>query len=176
MSWSRISGRRCPPGLGTCQGTEGVEDLLPRAVPVPLLEVVVDGLPGREVVRQGPPGTPFAGMIEQSVDDLAQLGLARPAGPTPSAYSGQQRLDQGPLLVCDITRVGFPLHAALYVGPVFRNTWGVNCCSIWEQTLRDSGTSRRSKKKARFHPGGCASWKSKWLNSRSHDEPPNDPE
>ena len=58
------AGRWCPSSFDAGQGAEGVEELLPGAVPVPPLEVIVDGLPRGQVVGQCPSGTTFASMVE----------------------------------------------------------------------------------------------------------------
>src|SRR5205085_6965720 len=76
-------------GLGADQRAEGVEQSLPGAVAGPVLEVVVDRLPGREVMGQRPPAASLACVVEQGVDDLAQVGLAR--APTP-AWTREERL------------------------------------------------------------------------------------
>ncbi len=52
-------------------------------------EVVVHRLPGREVVRQGSPGTAFTGMIEQRVDYLTQIDLTWATGLGTARASGQ---------------------------------------------------------------------------------------
>src|SRR5215218_5435023 len=44
----------------------------PRPVQTPGAEVVVDSLPGWEVVRQQPPGAAAANDVEDGVEDLAQ--------------------------------------------------------------------------------------------------------
>src|SRR5262249_9081596 len=76
----RRTGRQHPPGLNAGQGAKDVEDLLPGAVRVPIPEVVIHAVPGREVVGQGTPRAAFPGVIEQGVDDLAQIYLTRPTG------------------------------------------------------------------------------------------------
>jgi hypothetical protein len=45
---------------------------LPGSIQAPETEVVVDGLPGREVVRQQSPGTAAPDDVEDGVEDLAQ--------------------------------------------------------------------------------------------------------
>src|SRR5579884_2941725 len=75
---------------------QGVMDLLPRAVLDPGAEVVVDGSPGREVMRQGPPANAVAVAVEQGVDDLPHVGFSvAPAG----ARRWNQGLQESPLLV-----------------------------------------------------------------------------
>src|ERR1043166_3826172 len=73
----RRTGSRRAPGLNAGQDTQDIEEFLPAAVGIPLLEVVVDRFPGREVVRQGAPGTPFPCMIEQGINDLSPIHLRR---------------------------------------------------------------------------------------------------
>lgn len=82
------AGRQRPPGLDAGQRAKDIEDLLPSAVCVPLLEVVVHAIPGREVVRQGTPGAAFPGVVEQRVDDLTQVYLT---GPTRSRAARKPR-------------------------------------------------------------------------------------
>ncbi len=109
------AGRGGAAGLDADCGTQGVADLLPGAVPAPPLEVVVDRLPGGEVVRQSPPGTDLAGVLEQSVDDLPPAGLA---GLAASAGTRQQRLEQVPLLVPQVAQRGVAFHTSFYADPV----------------------------------------------------------
>src|SRR5215207_7668304 len=104
-------GRRRTPGLSADLLPQGVEQTLPGAIAGPPLEVVVDGLPRREVVRQRPPGSALACMVEQGIDDFAQVGLARL--PTPVS-TRKQGLEQGPLLVRQVTRIPFAFHAECY--------------------------------------------------------------
>src|SRR5215212_1266026 len=51
--------------------TQGGMHLLPGSVQTPEAEVVVDGLPGWEVVGQEPPGAATANDVENGVQDLA---------------------------------------------------------------------------------------------------------
>src|SRR4051794_35587553 len=57
--------------------TQGPHDSSPSAVALPSLEVVVHGLPGREVPRQHPPGAAGPVEVEEGIDYLTQVGLAR---------------------------------------------------------------------------------------------------
>src|ERR1035438_5155507 len=98
--------------------TQGGEDLVPGAVPLPGVEVVVDGLPGREVVRQGAPGAAFAVEVKDSVDDLAQVGLAW--APTGSGWR-KPGLKESPLDVRLVRRIGFAFHTSLYANTPFWN-------------------------------------------------------
>src|SRR5581483_7922006 len=106
------AGRRLPPSLGAELGAQGIEDLLPGAIPTPPAEVVVDGPPGWEVVGQGAPGAALAGVVEQGVDDLAHVGLA---GAAAGPGGGNQGLQDGPLLIGQVTGIGFALHTLFYV-------------------------------------------------------------
>src|ERR687893_2982197 len=67
---------------------------LPGAVYAPGAEVVVDGLPGREVVRQESPCTPTTHDVEDSVEDLTQGMHPRPPD---TRRSRHERLDALPL-------------------------------------------------------------------------------
>jgi len=60
------------------------------------------GLPGREVRRQLPPGTPRADHVEDRVHDRPPRMLLRAAT---SLHRRQQRLDQRPLLIVGVRRV-----------------------------------------------------------------------
>src|SRR5262249_40632016 len=97
---------------------QGGEEPIPGTILLPGLEVVVDGLPGREVIGQGPPRTALAGEVEDGIDHLAHVGFARPA-----AGSGRRnpRLQDGPLLVRQIRRVAFAVHTELYAKRPFWN-------------------------------------------------------
>src|SRR5271154_1807091 len=117
---------------------ERVEESLPSAVPLPPLEVVVDGLPGREVVGQRPPGTALAGDVKQGVAHAPQVRLAGPA-----AGSGRrnQRLKQRPLLVRKIARIGLVFHTLFYGSD-----------PLLEQTLRESWFTSKVKAGANEAP------------------------
>src|SRR5262249_5953238 len=85
---------------------EDVVDLVPEALVPPGVEVVGDGLPGREAVRQRPPGTAAAGQVEDGVDDLTPGVSAVPprlAGRLP--LRREQVLDVVPLEVRQVTRI-----------------------------------------------------------------------
>src|ERR1019366_7267216 len=83
---------------------ECIEQSLPGAISGPVLKVVVDRLPGREIMGQRPPRTTLASMVEKSIDDVAQVGLAR--SPTPT-WPWEEGLEQSPLLVRQITGIRF---------------------------------------------------------------------
>src|SRR5262249_56856997 len=70
------------------------------------VEVVGDGLPGREVMRQHPPGAAASGQVEDGVDDLPQRVGSWPPGP-PIALR-EQVLDVGPLEVGQVAGVSLP--------------------------------------------------------------------
>src|SRR5215210_4192841 len=78
---------------------------LPRAVDAPSSEVMVDGLPGRKVVRQKTPGTATTDYVEDCVKDLAQ-----------GVYSRASRSFRG-------RDMGF------YVRPFGTGQVGLVCCS-----------------------------------------------
>ena len=81
---------------------QGVHHVLPGAVVAPLGEVVVDGALGREVVRQHVPLAARTVDVEDGVEDLSHVHLPRPSG----EIDGDERLDQGPLVVTEVGRVG----------------------------------------------------------------------
>src|SRR5262245_57428923 len=89
---------------------EDVDDPIPGAVALPGVEVVVDGPPRGEVVGQCPPGAALVGEVEDGVDDLADVGLARPpSGPG----RGDLGLQHGPLGVSEVGRVCSAFHIPL---------------------------------------------------------------
>src|SRR4051794_21194475 len=75
--------------------TQGVEDRLPGAVGLPLLEVVVHGALGRQVVREHVPLAAGAVEVEDGVEHLPHLDLAWPS----RRIDGDQRLDDDPLII-----------------------------------------------------------------------------
>src|SRR5271165_535981 len=156
------AGRWCPPSFDAGQGAEGVEELLPSAVPVPPLEVIVDGFPRGQVVGQCPPGTTFASMVEQRVDDLAQLSLAGPATPVASAGSGQQRLDQSPLLVRHVAGIQLASHASFYAKPELWNRLSLIRSSSRGPIVREPGMDTRSKGRAWPRDGRLAQRPASW--------------
>src|SRR5919199_4589154 len=81
-------------------------DTPPRAVPHPQIVVVADTRGLRELGGQQPPLAARPQQVQQRVHDFAQVQRAAPAGP---GGAGQQRRDQGPLLVGQIRRVRLPL-------------------------------------------------------------------
>src|SRR5580698_1863876 len=73
-----------------------IQDGLPGAVFLPAFEVLVGGSGGAEVVRQIVPLAASAVLVEQGIDDLAQVDLAR----SPTRFGVRQDgSDQFPLSV-----------------------------------------------------------------------------
>jgi hypothetical protein len=66
---------------------------LPGAVDPPSSEVVMDGLPGREVVGKQAPGTPTTDDVEDGVKDLAQGVYSWSSG---GSWERDMRLYVGP--------------------------------------------------------------------------------
>ena len=76
--------------------------MVPYALGLPAAQIVVDRLPGREIVRQQPPSRAGAELVENGLNDPALVRLPRP----PAGFGvGDQRLKNGPLLVPQIGRV-----------------------------------------------------------------------
>jgi hypothetical protein len=95
--------RRLSGGDGTDPGPEGVVDQFPHPGVPPGVEVVGDGLPGREIVGQHPPRAAAPGQVEGGVDDLPQGVLA---GASPLAgRPGEQVFDVVPLQVRQVAGV-----------------------------------------------------------------------
>ena len=105
----RHAGRWLPAGGDTHLLTQFLEQLFPGPVPLPPLRVVVDRLPGGEVMRQTPPGAALAIAIEQGVDDLTDVNFT---GTAAGASQRNQRFQQQPLLVGRVTGVRLAVHAA----------------------------------------------------------------
>src|SRR3954452_15294593 len=78
-----------------------------RPVLVPLVEVVEDRLPRREVVWQHPPLTAAPRDVEDRVNDPPQVNLPRSSLPL---QWRDQSLDNFPLLARRVCRVGFAVH------------------------------------------------------------------
>jgi hypothetical protein len=83
--------------------TERVMDLLPEPAPAPLMEIIADRPFRGEVVRQGGPGTAGAQEVEDSIEDLTEVGRPRR---TDRERRRQQRCDEGPLSVVEVAGVG----------------------------------------------------------------------
>src|SRR3712207_3594657 len=77
---------------------------LPGAVQAPGAEVMVDGLPRREVMRQQPPGAAAADDVEDGVQDFA--GGVHPGTPG-SSREGHEWFEEGPLGVGEVALVCF---------------------------------------------------------------------
>src|SRR5262245_20179475 len=85
---------------------QDVVDLLEEALVPPGVEVVADQAPGREVVRQHPPGAARAGQVEQGVDDLpAGVGAASSGLAGGPPLRREEVLDVLPLHVGQVARV-----------------------------------------------------------------------
>src|SRR5258707_8243565 len=115
--------RACRPAFGQAQlASQAPLELRPSAVVTPVPEVVVHALPGREIMGQAAPGTALTVEVEQGIEDFADVGLpwaaARPGG-------RNQRLEQRPLRVSQITRIGFAFHDQLYAFIPFWNSLSV---------------------------------------------------
>ena len=92
-------------GLGFSAGglphpfPNGVVDRLPRAVPAPRPEVMIDGSPRWQIMREQLPGTATANYIEDSIDDFTACVFDRT-----TAWLGHrhQRLESAPFSVGQI--------------------------------------------------------------------------
>ena len=83
------------------------EEVRPEAGATKLPEVIVDGLPGREIARQIAPGITCAQEIEKRVEDGAQAVAAE----LPMRRSGRQKtLGTVPLGVSKVAWIG-SIHA-----------------------------------------------------------------
>lgn len=77
--------------------SQGIMDPFPRAVDAPELDVVIDRLPGREVMGQEPPGTAGPDDIANRIEDLSPIpgrtttGLGRRNQGESSAHSASVR-------------------------------------------------------------------------------------
>ena len=82
---------------------EGIVDLFPQATTPPAVEVIAHRALGGEVMGQFVPLAAVGQEVEEGVEDLPQIGLPRRTG----WHGGwQQRLEDGPLFVGQITGVG----------------------------------------------------------------------
>lgn len=75
---------------------------LPAPVTSPLMEIITSRPLRREVVRQGGPRAARAQDVEDGVENLAEV---RPPQPPPLSRGGQQRLQDGPLLVGQVAGI-----------------------------------------------------------------------
>lgn len=93
-------------------------NLLPCAIAAEAAVVVIHCRPWRKVMRQQPPGAAGSHQIQNTVDHLAYVCCSWP----PARFSWwQQRFEQLPLFVCQITGVCFGIHTSV-IGqkPTFR--------------------------------------------------------
>jgi hypothetical protein len=97
------AGRRLATGSFTILEKQRMVDAGPDAFALPAAKVVVDRLPRRKVMRQEPPGASGAQQVEDGIDDLALVGLARAAA---GAGVGDHGRDGGPLIVGQVGGVG----------------------------------------------------------------------
>jgi len=87
-------------------------DMLPAALTLPLAEVVVDGEPGRKIMRKHPPGATGLGDIEDGIDNAAAFMFE---GTSHGTVIGNQRFDHFPLGVGEVGRVAvFLRHSCSY--------------------------------------------------------------
>ena len=96
-----------PTGSPPDSTSEGVIDGLPGSVSFPRRKVVVDGPPWGKIVGQRSPDTAIAVAVEDGINHGPHLGLAWP--PT-DAGRRQERLQDSPLLACQITGVWLWVH------------------------------------------------------------------
>src|SRR6266568_4051133 len=101
------AGGRFFAGLGPHPFPQGIMNAHPSAVLAPA-PVIPPHRPLRgKVVGQEPPGDPAAYEIAEGVDQFAHIGLAVAA----SGFArGNEGLDNGPLFVGQVRRVGFAFH------------------------------------------------------------------
>lgn len=78
-------------------------DAGPDAFTLPPAEIVVDGLPGREVVRQEPPSAAGAQQVEDRFHNLALVSFA---GAASGAGVRDHWRDGGPLIISQVGGVG----------------------------------------------------------------------
>src|SRR5262245_36452789 len=89
-------------------------EALPGAVGAPAAVPGVDGAPGREIVRQQAPLAAGADQVEDAVEDFTKV-CGRSPGPL---GFGQERLNQGVLIVGEVGVIASGSHNPLY-GPNF---------------------------------------------------------
>ncbi len=81
--------------------------------------MVVDGALGRQVVRQHIPLAAGAVEVEDSVEHLTHVDLPGPA----DFVDGDQRLDDGPLLIGQVRGVGLTHRGVLRRRRMVRTSW-----------------------------------------------------
>lgn len=92
----------------TDPAAQDVVDVLDGAVVVPSGEVPVHSGPGREVLRQLPPGAPGPHHIEDRIHDPPTWVLLPTPAPRPHPRWRQQGLHQHPLFIRQIRRIAAP--------------------------------------------------------------------
>jgi hypothetical protein len=95
------------PGGPADLGPQAVVELAPGAVLLPGAEVMEDDPVGRQVVGQGAPDAPVAGLVQHAVDDLAAGVAGRPAARPGGRH---EALDPPPLGVRQVGGVRCPAH------------------------------------------------------------------
>jgi len=89
---------------------EDIVNLLPSTISAKMSVVVMHCRPWRKVVRQHPPRASGSHQVQNTVDDLPQVGSPR----SPAGFScWQQRFDQLPLFIRQITGVYFGIHTSV---------------------------------------------------------------
>ena len=83
-------------------------DCFPQTGQLPASDVTVDRLPGREIVRQHPPGTTAANHRKDAVDEVAIIIFS---GPAAGFGRREQVFDVVPLQFGQIAGVRFSVHA-----------------------------------------------------------------
>src|SRR5262249_27223211 len=94
-------------------GAEPVVDDVEGAVVAPVVEVTPDGAFGRQVLGQVTPLAACAQDVEDGIDYVAQVGLAR----VTVRVDRQVRFDQGPLGVGYVAGVRLCSHTSFYASP-----------------------------------------------------------
>src|SRR5215467_2123218 len=89
---------------------QGGKKVVPGAIAFPLFEVVVNGLPGWEVMGQSTPTTPLPRDVEDGVDDFPHI---RFSGSATREGWRNPRFQDSPLGIRQIGRVSFAVHTSL---------------------------------------------------------------
>ena len=98
-----------PPRCHTQHLSEVMDDRLEAFGSNPALGLLVDGLPGRQVMRQHPPGRAGASQIAQTIEEFSEV--VPPLGRI-GRHQGQVRGGEGPLVIGHVTGVRRAAHAA----------------------------------------------------------------
>lgn len=85
-------------------------DVFQGAVVPPLVEIPPDGALGREVLGQVSPLAPSPEEVQDGIHDIPKVRRPRP----PARVYRQERLDQCPLGVREVTRVVMGSHTPFY--------------------------------------------------------------